>query len=187
MASLSTTSGCLAAVRSETLAPPEPPTMTAGAMSSVLSSPANLSACISDSDAPVKQMSEAPVSVRGQRVGQVTNPRLVLAEATTRCQHPGRTLADDLVGDRRTVDLDRCHAPPPGRRVGTRCAVAHGPGLYSGTPTHLTSCRHGVALRDSGDDHRSEAKLRRSELAGATRGRGSSPGPLGRRKDPRET
>ena len=60
-ASFDATSGWRAAVRSEIREPPEPPMMTAGARSSARSNPASRSACISDSDSPVKQMSDAPV------------------------------------------------------------------------------------------------------------------------------
>ena len=58
--------GWRVAVSSDTREPPEPPAMTAGAMSSWDSRPASTSACMADSDGPVKHTSDAPVLGRSQ-------------------------------------------------------------------------------------------------------------------------
>jgi hypothetical protein len=46
--------------------PPDPPAITAGVMSSCVSSAANVSAGIADSDVPVKQTSDSPQFGRSQ-------------------------------------------------------------------------------------------------------------------------
>ena len=59
-ASPAATSGWRDAVSNDTRAPPEPPLMTAGARSRCRSKAARVSACMADSDAPVKHTSDAP-------------------------------------------------------------------------------------------------------------------------------
>ena len=73
-----------------------------------------MSACMADSDAPVKHTSDAPQFGRsqirtwlprlGQRLRQLPNAGEVLAEPAARCDRPGPTLADDLVRDGDVVD-----------------------------------------------------------------------------------
>ncbi|WP_218040351.1 hypothetical protein [Actinomadura sp. WMMB 499] len=76
------TSRCSAAVSSDTRDPPEPPASTAGAMSSLVSSPASTRACITDSEAPVKQTSDSPVLGRSQTSTRF--PRSASASASSR-------------------------------------------------------------------------------------------------------
>ncbi len=76
---------------------------------------------MTDSDGPSKQMSDSPVfgtvpdqhplSLRGQRVGQLADPGRFLGEAAARRDHPRASVvvADDLVRDRGAVDLDLRH------------------------------------------------------------------------------
>ena len=52
--------------------------------------------------------------VRRERLRELADPGLVLAETAAGCDDPRRTVVtDDLVGDRRPVDLGRRHRCPP--------------------------------------------------------------------------
>ena len=76
------------AVSSDTRDPPEPPAMTAGVMSRWVSRPASTSACMADSDGPVKHTSEAPVLGRSQMSTRL--PAAASASASSRT--PGESL-----------------------------------------------------------------------------------------------
>ena len=82
-ASPDATSGWRAAVSIDTREPPEPPEITAGAMSSWVSSAASVSACIADSDAPVKQTSDAPQFGRSQIRTWLPSPARAPASSRT--------------------------------------------------------------------------------------------------------
>ena len=85
MPSARATSGWVAAVSSDTRAPPEPPKTNAGVRSSARNSPARWSACICDSDAPVNTTSDAPQLGRSQMRTRWPSA----ASASASCRIPG--------------------------------------------------------------------------------------------------
>ena len=113
------TSRCRAAVSIDTRDPPDPPMMTAGAMSSCLRSPARASACIADSESPVKQTSDSPQFGRSQMSTRLPSAASAVASSRTPgssfVKRPpgvithGRPVADDFVCEREPVDGCRCH------------------------------------------------------------------------------
>jgi hypothetical protein len=87
-ATAAATPGWRVAVSSDTREPPDPPAITAGVMSSWESRPASVSACMVDSDEPVKHTSDSPVLGRSQMSTRL--PAAARASASSRT--PGESL-----------------------------------------------------------------------------------------------
>ena len=87
-ATAAATSRWRVAVSRDTREPPEPPAMTAGVMSRWDRRPASTSACMADSDGPVKHTSDAPVLGRSQ----ISTRFPAAASASASSRTPGESL-----------------------------------------------------------------------------------------------
>ena len=109
-ASAGATSGCRAAVRSETRDPPDPPAITAGARSSCAQQPGERVGLHLGLGRPVEAHvrlagvrtipDQDPVARVGERLGQLADTAVVLAEPPAGGDDPGAAVTDQVVGDR---------------------------------------------------------------------------------------
>src|SRR4051812_5403838 len=119
MATPDATSRWRAAVSNETREPPEPPAMTAGVMSSCRSSWASASACMADSELPVKQTSDSPQFGRSQIRTRLPSSANAAASSRT----PGESLLNRPPG---VMPHDRGPSPMTSKAIETPSTVARG-------------------------------------------------------------